>query len=47
LLHRLDDLMKPLDHKKLMPRPEMMSTARYGYENPPEVKKPAEEVKVK
>ncbi len=34
LLSRLDDLMKPLDHKKLMPRPEMMGMARYGLENP-------------
>jgi len=47
LLNRLDDLMKPLDHNKLMPRPEMMATPRYGLENPPAVPKPAEEVKVK
>jgi len=47
LLNRLDDLMKPLEHKKIMIRPEMMATPRYGIENPPEVKKPAEEVKVK
>jgi len=47
LLDRLDDLMKPLEHKKIMIRPEMMATPRYGIENPPEVKKPAEEVKVK
>jgi hypothetical protein len=45
LLHRLDDLLKPLDHKKIMPRPEMMSTPRYGVENPPQAEKPAEEVK--
>ena len=44
-LHRLDDLLKPLDHKKIMPRPEMMSTPRYGIENPPKVEKPAQEVK--
>jgi hypothetical protein len=47
LLHRLDDLVKPLDHKKIMPRPEMMATPRYGLENPPVTEKPAEEVKVK
>jgi hypothetical protein len=47
LLHRLDDLMKPLDYKKIMPRPEMMATPRYGLENPPVTEKPAEEVKVK
>jgi hypothetical protein len=45
LLHRLDDLLKPLDHKKIMPRPEMMSTPRYGVENPPQAEKPVEEVK--
>jgi hypothetical protein len=45
LLNRLDDLMKPLDHKKIMPRPEMMATPRYGIENPPAMVKPAEEVK--
>jgi hypothetical protein len=45
LLHRLDDLLKPLDHKKIMPRPEMMSTPRYGVENPPQADKPAQEVK--
>jgi len=32
-LNRLADMMKPLDHKKIMPRPEMMSTPRYGLEN--------------
>ncbi|MFA5307948.1 MAG: methylenetetrahydrofolate reductase C-terminal domain-containing protein [Dehalococcoidales bacterium] len=37
LLSRLDDMMKPLDHKKIMPRPEMMSLARYGLENPGKV----------
>ncbi len=47
ILDRLDDLMKPLDHKKIMPRPEMMATPRYGVENPPQVAKPAEEVKAK
>ncbi len=40
LLDRLDDMLKPLDHKKIMPRPEMMSTPRYGLENPPEVETP-------
>jgi hypothetical protein len=45
LLHRLDDLVKPLDHKKIMPRPEMMSTPRYGIENPPQAETPAQEVK--
>jgi hypothetical protein len=31
--------LEALDHNKLMPRPEMMSTPRYGLENPePEVK---------
>jgi hypothetical protein len=45
LLNRLDDLMKPLDYKKIMPRPEMMATPRYGIENPPQVVKPAQEVK--
>ena len=34
LLSRLNDMMKPLDHKKIMPRPEMMSTPKYGLENP-------------
>jgi hypothetical protein len=42
LLNRLNDMMKPLDHKKLMPRPEMMSTPRYGLENPPKVEAPAQ-----
>jgi hypothetical protein len=45
LLHRLDDLVNPLDHRKIMPRPEMMSTPRYGLENPPEVENPVKEVK--
>jgi hypothetical protein len=45
LLYRLEDLLKPLDHKKIMPRPEMMSTPRYGVENPPRTEKPAQEVK--
>jgi len=33
-LERLADIMKPLDHKKIMPRPEMMSTPRYALEQP-------------
>jgi hypothetical protein len=32
-LSRLADMLKPLDHKKIMPRPEMMSTSRYALEN--------------
>jgi hypothetical protein len=32
LLDRLNDMIDPLDHKKIMPRPEMMSTSRYGLE---------------
>ncbi len=36
-LDRLNDMMKPLDNKKLMPRPEMMGMARYGLENPGKV----------
>jgi hypothetical protein len=36
-LNRLDDMMKPLDQRKLMPRPEMMGMARYGLENPGKV----------
>lgn len=47
LLHRLDDIIKPLDHKKIMPRPEMMATPRYGIENPPKVENPVKEVKAK
>jgi hypothetical protein len=39
--------MKPLDHKKIMPRPEMMATPRYGLENPPKVENPVKEVKAK
>ena len=40
-LERLADIMKPLDHKKIMPRPEMMSTPRYALEQPEkEVKAP-------
>jgi hypothetical protein len=31
-LQRLADIMKPLDHRKLIPRPEMMSTSRYALE---------------
>jgi hypothetical protein len=37
LLSRLDDMMKPMDQRKLYPRPEMMSLARYGLENPGKV----------
>jgi hypothetical protein len=37
LLNRLNDMMKPLDHRKLMVRPEMMSTPRFALENPPKV----------
>ncbi|MGD1118269.1 MAG: methylenetetrahydrofolate reductase C-terminal domain-containing protein [Dehalococcoidales bacterium] len=37
LLNRLNDMMKPLDYRKIMPRPEMMSMARYGLENPGKV----------
>ena len=32
-LDSLADMLKPLDHKKIMPRPEMMSTSRYALEN--------------
>jgi len=32
-LSLLADMMKPLDHKKIMPLPEMMSTSRYALEN--------------
>ena len=52
-LHRLADIIKPLDYKKIMPRPEMMGTPKYGLENPPRVEapappaNPAKEVKVK
>jgi hypothetical protein len=31
-LERLQDMTEPLDHKKIMPRPEMMSTSRYALE---------------
>jgi hypothetical protein len=31
-LDRLADMVEPLDHKKIMPRPEMMSTSRYALE---------------
>lgn len=41
LLNRLNDMMKPLDHRKLMVRPEMMSTPRFALENPPKVEVPA------
>jgi hypothetical protein len=40
LLNLLNDILKPLDNKKIMPRPEMMSTPRYGLENPPKVETP-------
>ncbi len=39
-LHRLNDMMKPLDQRKIAPRPEMMSTPRYALENPPKVETP-------
>jgi hypothetical protein len=32
-LHRLKDIIQPLDHEKITPRPEMMSTSRYALEN--------------
>ena len=35
LLNRLNDMMKPLDHRKLMVHPEMMSTPRFALENFP------------
>jgi hypothetical protein len=35
LLNRLNDMMKPLDHRKLMVRPEMIATPRFAYENYP------------
>ncbi len=53
LLDRLNNVLNPVDHKKIMPRPEMMSTPRYGLENPPKVEtpvppaNPAREVKAK
>jgi hypothetical protein len=47
LLNRLYDMMKPLDYKKIMPRPEMMSTPRYALENPPKVETPKVESPVK
>jgi hypothetical protein len=37
LLDRLEYNLKPMDHRKLTPRPEMMSLARYGLENPGKV----------
>ncbi|MGD0796075.1 MAG: methylenetetrahydrofolate reductase C-terminal domain-containing protein [Dehalococcoidales bacterium] len=40
-LNRLMDMMKPLDHKKLMVDPKLMATPRYALENR------AQEVKVK
>jgi hypothetical protein len=36
-------MIKPLDHKKIMLRPEMMSTPLYALENPPKVETPAEQ----
>jgi hypothetical protein len=47
LLDRLEYILKPLDHKKIMPRPEMMGTPRYGLENPPKVEAPVKEVEAK
>ena len=35
LLDRLNDIMKPMDQRKMQPRPEMMHTPRYGIENYP------------
>jgi hypothetical protein len=32
LLDRLSEMIEPLDHKLIMPRPEMMSTSRYALE---------------
>ncbi len=43
LLNRLNDMMKPIDQKKLMVSPEMMSTPRYGLENPPKAAPPMEQ----
>jgi hypothetical protein len=53
LLSRLNDMMKPLDHRKLMVRPEMMSTPRFALENfpkppaPPPAADASKEVKTK
>jgi hypothetical protein len=44
-LNRLADMMKPLDHRKNMPRPEMMSTPHYALENPAKLENPVKEVK--
>jgi hypothetical protein len=33
-LDRLAEMIEPLDHQKIMPRPEMMSTSRYALEQP-------------
>ena len=30
-------MLKPMDHRKLFPRPEMMALARFGLENPGKV----------
>jgi hypothetical protein len=38
LLDKLQVNIVPLDHNKLLPRPEMMSTTRYALENKQEVK---------
>jgi hypothetical protein len=46
-LHLLSDVMKPLDHRKIMAHPEMMSTSRYGLENPPAAANPVKEVPAK
>jgi Methylene-tetrahydrofolate reductase C terminal len=43
LLHRLNDMINPLDHKKIMSRPEMIATPLYALENPPQVAPPAEQ----
>lgn len=37
LLDRLDDMLKPIDQRKLLPRPDMMGMARFGLENPGKV----------
>ena len=46
-LHLLNNMVKPLDHRKIMAHPEMMSTSRYGLENPPAVENPVKEVPAK
>jgi len=37
LLNRLEDFIKPLDHRKIQAHPDMMNLARYGLENPGKV----------